>query len=149
MIGLTWNFRGLENSRIVQTLKWLVKDKCPHLVFLMETKCNKARIEIIKRVINFDNCLVVDSVGRSGGLAMMWKSTIDVQVQSYSQWHISLVAKDPVIDKEWLLTGFYGHPYLPKRTSSWNLLKNLNQGMLFPWRFQQDHMSKWKTRGLF
>lgn len=76
---------------------------------------------------------MVDSVGRSGGLAMMWKSTIDVQVQSYSHWYISVVANDPVTNNEWLLTKFYGHPDAGKRTSSWNLLKTPNQRKTLPW----------------
>jgi hypothetical protein len=50
----------------------MVKEKKPLLVFLMETKMNNKKIEFLRAKLKFDNMFVVESVGRSGGLAMLW-----------------------------------------------------------------------------
>jgi hypothetical protein len=42
-------------------------------VFLMETKCMKRRMEIIRVKLEYASMFVVDLVGRSGGLALLWK----------------------------------------------------------------------------
>jgi hypothetical protein len=34
---------------------------------------------------------VVDSKGRSGGLILLWHSTINVDIQNYSRRHINVV----------------------------------------------------------
>lgn len=71
MIYLSWNCQGFGNPRTIQTLSWLIKEKCPHLIFLIETMCNKMCMENVRRSINFENCFVVDSIGKSEGLAML------------------------------------------------------------------------------
>jgi len=51
----------------------MVKDKCPNMVFLMETKLQSGRLEFLKSRLGFDGFFAVDSKGRSGGLALFWK----------------------------------------------------------------------------
>lgn len=92
----------------------------------METKCNKMHMKIVRRLVKFDNCFMVDSIGKCGRFTMMYKNNIEFQIQSFTKWHISLIAKDMLTDKDWLITGFYGHLEASKRSSSWNLLKVLN-----------------------
>lgn len=41
------------------------------MAFLMETKCENDRMELIRRKIKFDNYFVVNSIGKSGGLALL------------------------------------------------------------------------------
>jgi phosphopantetheine adenylyltransferase len=57
-----------------------VRDKKPSLVFLMETKQLSRKVESIRIKLGFDNLFVVDCVGRSGGLALFWKSDTPVQI---------------------------------------------------------------------
>jgi exonuclease III len=81
---LSWNCRGLGNLQAVQDLCWLVKDKRPTLIFLMETKLPSHSLEIIKVKTGYGSIFVVDSVGRSGGLALMWSDKTRVEIQNYS-----------------------------------------------------------------
>jgi exonuclease III len=67
---LSWNCRGLGNPQTVGELCRLVKDKRPAMIFLMETKLRKSRMELVRIKIGFPNMMVVDSIGRSGGLAL-------------------------------------------------------------------------------
>jgi hypothetical protein len=55
-------------------------------------------------------CLFVDVVGRSGGLALFWKERNVVEIQNYTRMHISAVVHLPDRSKSWRLTGFYGNP---------------------------------------
>jgi hypothetical protein len=60
-------------------------------------------------VLGFNSSFSVDRVGRSGGLAMFWHSSINCNVLDYSQNHISLEIVD-TNRGNWRLTGFYGYP---------------------------------------
>jgi hypothetical protein len=63
----------------------MVKDKKPKMVFLMETKMSNKRVDFLKRKLGFENLFEVDSVGRSGGLVLLWKNDIRVDIQNYSR----------------------------------------------------------------
>lgn len=58
------------------------------VVFLMETKGSKSLLESVKRKIRFTNCFVVESIGKSGGLALMWNEDTLLNIVNYSQFHI-------------------------------------------------------------
>lgn len=63
----------LENSRVVATIKALLRSKHPWILFLMATV---HEMKIFKCKISFCNCLVVTSIGRAGGLAMLWMNDV-------------------------------------------------------------------------
>ena len=68
MNPISWNCRGLGNPWSVKAPHDLVRRWNPKIVFLMETKSRKNRVERIKNRIGFANGLIVPSVGRSGGI---------------------------------------------------------------------------------
>jgi hypothetical protein len=123
---LSWNCRGLGNLRIVRDLCRMVKEKKPDLVFLMETKLPSLRMEFIRVRTGFDYMFVVDNMGRSGGLALMWRFELSVEIQNYSRRHINATVQMAVNGQKWKLTGFYGHPDASKRIEAWNLLRHLH-----------------------
>jgi exonuclease III len=84
----SWNCRGLGNPRTIRDLFRLVKEMHPDLICLMETKLQSARLECLKLKLGFDYVLVVDSRGKSGGLALFWKADFQVNIQNFS-WHIN------------------------------------------------------------
>ncbi|XP_042958050.1 uncharacterized protein LOC122293561 [Carya illinoinensis] len=130
---LVWNYRGLGNPRSVRILSKLVKEKGPLLVFLLETKCSKQRMEVVRRSLKMDGCFDVESVGMSGGIALLWKEEWEVQVVSYTRWHVSAMVKEEINDRRWHFTGFYGHPETAKRKSSWQLLEMLKPQSSVAW----------------
>jgi hypothetical protein len=85
------------------------------MVFLMETKLRAAKVELLHVRMGFGSVFVVDSVGRSGGLALFWREEVDVTVQNYSRRHINAVVKFGDCPHLWKFTGFYGHPEPGKR----------------------------------
>ncbi|XP_059451054.1 uncharacterized protein LOC132181841 [Corylus avellana] len=133
MMILSWNCRGLGNPRAVKALSRLVKQKRPSLVFLMETKLRQTKMEQIRCTLGYNGLFVVDSIGRSGGLALFWSEEINVEIQNFSQYHINGVIRDQPNHVPWKFTGFYGHPEMGKRHESWCLLKILARFSPLPW----------------
>lgn len=56
--------------------------------------------------MRFNNYFVVDCNGKSGGLGLLWKVSVSVQVTGYSQHCIDAIVKKKGL--EWRITGFYG-----------------------------------------
>ncbi|CAL5438392.1 unnamed protein product [Camellia sinensis] len=124
MKWLSLNCWGLGNPRTVQGLQLLLKYEDPNVVFLMETKCNKARMERLRCKFGFSSGFFVDRDGLGGGLALLWKGDTQFTIQNYSCGHI---------DIHWRLAGFYGNPNASKSRDSWELLRRLAPLSVNPW----------------
>ena len=131
MSAISWNVRGLGNPT-VKALQKVVLEKDPTLVFLMETKFKVSEMDGIKRKIERQEGLVVPSVNRGGGLALLWKRQVKVDVLSYSPRHIDVVVFEEQGTRKWRFTGFYGHPETGKREESWKLLESLSNRSNLP-----------------
>nr|POE45415.1 hypothetical protein CFP56_20087 [Quercus suber] len=77
---LSWNCRGFGNLRIVKALENVVNKEEPIIVYLMEAKLNRDWMEKVKEKCNLKHGLIVPSNGNSGGLAMMWKEGVKLEV---------------------------------------------------------------------
>ncbi|XP_042950269.1 uncharacterized protein LOC122282381 [Carya illinoinensis] len=121
---LSWNCRGLGNSRTVQTLGFLIKEKGPDFIFLIETKLAGSRARNIACRFKYDCCVVVDAMGRSGGLMLMWKNEVEYELLNYSNRHINGFVYSEETNSKWLLTCFYGDPVTSCRRASWQMLKS-------------------------
>ena len=119
MSAICWNCRGLRNSRIVGTLQKNFLEEDPTLVFLMETNFNVEEISEIKHKLERSQGMIVPSVHWSGGLALLWKESLLVVVQTFSPRHIDVIITEDAGKKKWCFTGFYGHPETNKREESW------------------------------
>ena len=125
MMILSWNYRGLGNLRTVNDLRRMVKEKRPWLVFLMETKLRKDKMELIRYKLGFSCMFVVDCVEQSGGLALLWGDEISVDIQNFSHRHINRIVMTPLLGLFWKFTGFYGHLDATKHHEAWEILKFL------------------------
>jgi hypothetical protein len=103
------------------------------MVFLMETKLMSTKMESLRIKLGFEGMFVVDCLGRSGGLALLWKSEAQVTIQNFSRGHINAVINDGTDAKVWKLTGFYGNPDTARRPDSWALLRHLARLSPEPW----------------
>lgn len=88
-------------------LRQLLAANSLDIIFLYETKLHTVEFDKIKRRCECETCFVVNAMGRRGGLALMWKSDWDVNIQSYSANHIDTLVTLEVRNKLWV-TGFYG-----------------------------------------
>ena len=116
----------------VNALQKVVLEKDPTLVFLMETKFAVTEMDEIKQKIERQQGLVVLSIRRVGGLALLWKNSLQVDILSYSSGHIDAIVSEEQRLKKWRFTGFYGHPETSKRGESWSLLEDLSRQSNLP-----------------
>lgn len=84
----------------------------------MKTKCNGQRIDKIRRKLGFHFFVVVDSIGLSGGLALLWKNEVDITVQvlSNSMLQITWKSKQGYV---WRLFYYYC-PFVPNLKDSFS-----------------------------
>ena len=61
------------------------------MVFLLETKMMIAEMKKLKMKLGFVNGLYVQRQGRGGGLAMYWRKKVNLEIKSYSRYHIDAV----------------------------------------------------------
>ena len=133
MSTMAWNCRGLGNRRTVRAFEKVMSSEDPSFIFLMETKLVISEMDGIKDGLNRSQWLVVLCKGRSGGLALLWKKELKVDVQSFSDSHIDAIVDQGVDGKQWRITGFYGNLETSKRQESWLLLKRLSSLNSLPW----------------
>ncbi|KAL0318239.1 UNVERIFIED_CONTAM: hypothetical protein Scaly_2851700 [Sesamum calycinum] len=129
---LVWNCRGLGGPWTVRNLGSLIRENHPALVFLAETKCSSRQIDALKHKFDM-NGLSVDSIGRSGGLALLWNELVDVILQTFSHCHIDVSVKLSDDQEWWRFTGMYGEPDTCKRDSTWRLLSHLHSQSARSW----------------
>ncbi|XP_030958962.1 uncharacterized protein LOC115980904 [Quercus lobata] len=129
---IVWNCHGLGNPRIGKELEVVIRAKDPSVVFIAETWADEARLQEIKRNIDFENLFFVERNNRGGGLALFWRNSVDLSVDSSSPNHIdSIINKGK--EEVWRFTGFYGEPVTHKRMDSWEKLRHLHNKFNLPW----------------
>ncbi|KAK3212451.1 hypothetical protein Dsin_017157 [Dipteronia sinensis] len=129
---LAWNARGLGSPRATRVLQQLKRDLDPDVVFLMETKGGVSLMESLRIKLGFVGKLVVNAVGRSGGLCLFWSGKVHVKLLSFLRFHIDVKVLSHV-NKDWRLTGFYGNLETDRRHHGWSLLKRLCGLSQLPW----------------
>ena len=146
---ISWNGCGLGNVKAIPEIKDLVRVYKPDIVILIETLVNGNKISDLCYSIGFDNHFSVDRIGRSGGLAILWRNSVDCSLINFSQNFINLLIKDPVIGS-CRLTTFYGYSDSGRRRESWDLLRHLGNLSNDPWCIIgdfNDHLSFEDKRG--
>src|ERR1044072_7458884 len=92
MKPLSWNCRGLRTPGAVNSLRRLLFSVSPDLVFLMETKKKDSEMLTLRGIGGMYNIFPVSCTGtgtsKSGGLCLLWKDTIEIEVTSMSLNHI-------------------------------------------------------------
>ena len=118
-------------------------------MFLMETLVDKGKVEVIKEMIIYEGYYVVDNVGHSGGLAILWEEQQWATVLGSSRNHIDLKVTVESMGI-WRLTGYYGHPERCRRHEAWELLQSLATISTLPWCCIGDYndlLTKAEKRG--
>jgi hypothetical protein len=90
-------------------------------------------MEKIKAKFGFSNLFVMDSIGKSGGLASLWNDEAGFEIQNYSRCHINAIIKVRGMVDCWKFTVFYGHPDASKCHEAWSLLQHVANLEPLPW----------------
>ena len=104
---LASNCQGLASARAVRALLEIQERERPDVFFLSETHLGRVKAEKLKRKLGCDHFLINESDGRSGGLVLMWRDDISVQVQGITKNYIDVMIDNGV---SWRFMGVYGKP---------------------------------------
>ena len=133
---LGWNCRGISNASTVRALGAQIKRARPDVVFLSETKTNEKCMEFVKSSVKFDNKFIVEAKGSAGGLCILWKNSMSLNVVDFDKNLIAVKIADQCY--EWLLVGFYGPSYHSKKSKAWGNLFALLESHQGPWAWIGD-----------
>ncbi|KAK4386390.1 hypothetical protein Sango_2509600 [Sesamum angolense] len=129
---LSLELSGAGPPWTVHTLKEHIQLHRPSLVFRSETNYKSRRCDRVKNLVNY-NRVGVDSVGKGGGLLLLWCKDLDVWLQSFLSHHIDMTVKSEDYPERWRFTGFYGYPEVGNRKEGWTQLRKLTQQSVRPW----------------
>jgi exonuclease III len=76
---LSWNCRGLSRPTAIQTLRRLIRDQSPDILFLTETKSSLPQVSATLNRLGFFLMSQVAPIGSSGGLVLSWRPGIDLE----------------------------------------------------------------------
>lgn len=124
MSCIFWNCQGIGSPLAGHGLGVLLRKYRPDVIFLSETRGSSHSIDSLKTKWNMHG-VGVDSVGNSGGLAFLWKKSIQVQLLSFSVNHIDATVKFDEEGDSVRITGIYGEPNAQRRHNTWNFLRTL------------------------
>ena len=122
---LSWNCQGLGTPWTVRSLHKIVKDQAPEICFLMKTRLNIEGIKQWCSELPYKNKFAVKKSGLVGGLAILWKEDIMLDVFKFSDNQISTWVTESD-GFRWLLTEFYGWPETRDSFKSWILLSHIS-----------------------
>jgi exonuclease III len=76
---LSWNCRGLSKPAVVQTMRRLIRDQSPDVLFLSETKISPPQVSTALNRLGFFLMTQVAASGSSGGLVLSWHPRVDLE----------------------------------------------------------------------
>ena len=129
---LSWNCQGFRNPWTGQSLRKIMREQAPNVCFLMETRLDKEGFDKLYGELPFPNKIIVKKPDSGGGLALIWKNGVKLELINYTANHILVKVREED-DYEWWLTCFYGWPDVTQRSKSWELLDHIKSFMGESW----------------
>jgi exonuclease III len=127
---ISWNCQGIGNPLTVRVFKKLLSLYHPDIVFLMETKKTKNKCSFLSYLGDQYNYFIVDCStsggGKSGGLILLWKSHLDVEIKLHYSYYIDSIISSTIDNISWRCTGMYGFPQHPNKFLTCETISNLS-----------------------
>ena len=131
------NSRGMQKSSAVHGLLSLQEHTRPDVLSLSETHLSKAKAGKLKNMLKFDEVLVSESDGRSGGLPLFYHRDLNITSSEVNANFIDIFI-DEDSDSGWRFTGFYGEPCGERKHLSWDYIRGLRSKFDLPWMIAGD-----------
>lgn len=119
MTTISWNCRDLVAATTSRELHDLVKGHKPAILFLMEARAQKERLECVRRKFKFQNVFCVLALGIVGGLCLLWNNNYDVQILHCCRNFIHTWVKEKKTKNLFEITFVYGNPLFSQRRHLW------------------------------
>jgi hypothetical protein len=129
---LSWNCRGLSRPAVVQTLRRLIRDQSPDVLFLSETKIPPQVSATLNR-LGFFLLTQVAASGSSGGLVLTWRPGVDLECFISNSNNISAWCYSDPPYSPWILSCIYGPPKRSDRRVFWESIAAIGDGFEASW----------------
>ncbi|CAA7029125.1 unnamed protein product [Microthlaspi erraticum] len=127
---------GVGNTPTVRHLREVHGRYFPEVTFLCETKNRRKYMEGIVEQLGYFDLHTVEPIGKSGGLALMWKDSVSVKIIHSDNRIIDTIVKWE--DKEFFLTCVYGDPVRRSRGIVWERIERLKINRQGAWMMTGD-----------
>lgn len=95
---LSWNCRGIGRPRAIRDLKANIRNLNPDAIFLSITLVQNVNISAIINRLGFSSFGNHPPIGKWGGLLVLWRPGLDVEIVHISSNVIAmLVYSDPIL----------------------------------------------------
>ena len=108
---MSWNVRGTGSYRKRRSIKEIICKEDPDIVVLQEVKKEFVDRRFVASVwrSRFKEWLLLPSIGRSGGILMMWDTRrVKITENLIGDFSISIRIRMDNLE-EWWFSGIYGH----------------------------------------
>lgn len=78
---LVWNCQGCAHTHFNRILKEYVREFDVDVVVLLETRISGLRAKSVNMNLGFDYSHRVEAKGFTGGIKVMWKDTVSINIQ--------------------------------------------------------------------
>lgn len=138
MIIICWNVRGAACAKFRPTMMELIHNHHVDMLFLCEPRISRKKAADTVKSLGFPCYEIVDSVGFSGGLWLLWKD-VNINIEILGTTDQSITACVTSTGKNpWLLTTIYASPSGPKREKLWDYLNFVSSCHQLPWVLAGD-----------
>nr|BAE79385.1 unnamed protein product [Ipomoea batatas] len=134
---LSWNCRGIANSRVRRFVKDLLSTTKADALCLLEIRSSKAEkmIALASR-LGLTNHFIVNPLGFAGGLLLLWKPALNLSVISHNSQAIHTLASHRL--GNCFITFAYIRPNTFAKCRFWEYCKQLANSIQSPWMVVGD-----------
>ncbi|CAL8995809.1 unnamed protein product, partial [Prunus brigantina] len=131
MIIVSWNVKGGYGKKsCARTIKDLKKAYAIDILAILKRRIGGTRALQIAKSLDFSNYYIVDAIGFSGGVWLLWNdNSISIQIIAHSSQSITALVQ--LGTNWWLLTVVYAFPGICE--SLWAYFDGLAQASKLPW----------------
>ncbi|KAF8102781.1 hypothetical protein N665_0195s0018, partial [Sinapis alba] len=125
MAMLSWNCQGLGCAQdlVIPRLREIRQEYFPDILFLMETKQSRDLLVDFHTWLGYDRILTVNPIGYSGGLALMWKNSVNIVFKFVDK---NLADFNVKFGKDsFFVSCAYGDPVRENRAKVWERLSRI------------------------
>lgn len=134
---VTWNVRGAAKRHFIRSITDLKRLHLISVMVLLEPRISGTTALKVADNLGFSNYFIVDAVGFSGGLWLLWNSAdVNLQVAECSQYTITSLIKYE--GAQWFFIAVYANPHASLRSDLWHYLDGALHSSTLSWLFVGD-----------
>ncbi|KAL4388382.1 hypothetical protein GQ457_09G019490 [Hibiscus cannabinus] len=128
-----WNVQGALDPVVARSFKLLCRSKMPDIVAIFEPRISGRAADGFIRKSGFDFSFRVEARGFSGGIWVLWKGSVKVDILAVSNQFVHGHCVPLNSEPGFRITFIYASPEVGKRRSLWPQLRALEPEQGIPW----------------